>query len=385
MAHSADNAGFLFAPAKTKAMCFFREDPAVQLKINNQHIEWQSQYNYLRFIIDKQLLFKKHVEYNIIASRTSYASKALKVLGTLSGLNCSLLRRVFNATVRAIIDYGAELHTLISSSQMKKLQRKQNAALRTVLGVPPWTATDNVHVELQMLPVNIRSEISQAKHVHKILSNTDHPLQIYTEAEVESSSQAKRHQRSWIAKTTAVYHKLTSSAPGYQNTENQIENEIPLHEQNDAAIPAPWETVPTQLNYNKALPTKSSTTAETMKKLAEESIQPLERPVLYSDGSVHKRQAGAGIVHNESTTAVRLNDRVTILQAELAAILEALQQAKLKQYNTAVVATDSKAAMATIDSTTPMDNKTLIKSIHRSATELSETPEITWVPAHVGV
>ena len=32
-----------------------------------------------------------------------------------------------------------------------------------------------------------------------------------------------------------------------------------------------------------------------------------------------------------------------------------------------------------------MDNKALIKSIHRSAAELSETPEITWVPAHVGV
>ena len=85
MAHSADNAGLLFTPAKTKAMCFFKEDPPAQLKINNQHIEWQSQYNYLGVIIDKQLLFNKHVEY--IASRTSYASNALKVLGTLSGLN----------------------------------------------------------------------------------------------------------------------------------------------------------------------------------------------------------------------------------------------------------------------------------------------------------
>ena len=57
---------------------------------------------------------------------------------------------------------------------------------------------------------------------------------------------------------------------------------------NEVAIPAPWETVPKQLNYNKALPTKSSTTAETMKKPADESIQPLGRPVFYTDGSVHK-------------------------------------------------------------------------------------------------
>ena len=41
--------------------------------------------------------------------------------------------------------------------------------------------------------------------------------------------------------------------------------------------------------------------------------------------------------------------------------------------------------MATIDSTTPMDNNALIKSIHRSAAEPTDTPEIVWVPAHVGV
>ena len=58
---AADNAGFLFALTKTKALRFFEKDPASQLKINNQHIEWQPQYNYLRVIIDKQLLFNKHV------------------------------------------------------------------------------------------------------------------------------------------------------------------------------------------------------------------------------------------------------------------------------------------------------------------------------------
>ena len=138
------------------------------------------------------------------------------------------------------------------------------------------------------------------------------------EAEVENSNQTKRHRRSWIAKTTAIYHKLTSPAPAYGYTVNQTGNEIQLHEQNESAIPASWETVPMQLNYNKALPTKRSITAESMKKLAEESIRPLGRPVFYTDGSVHNRQAGAGIVYNESITAVRLNDGATILQAELA-------------------------------------------------------------------
>ena len=44
---AADNAGFLFALAKTKALRFFEKNPASRLKINNQHIEWQPQYNYI--------------------------------------------------------------------------------------------------------------------------------------------------------------------------------------------------------------------------------------------------------------------------------------------------------------------------------------------------
>ena len=172
LTHTATDAGFMFAPAKTKAMCFFAGNPKTQLKINNQQIEWTDDHNYLGVIIDKQLRFHKHVEH--IADRTQSASNALKVLGSLSGLSCSQLRRVFMATVRPIIDYGAEIH-MMSNTQLEKLQRKQNSALRSCLGVPPWTATDNVHAELKMLPVNTRTEISQAKFVHKVLSNVSHP------------------------------------------------------------------------------------------------------------------------------------------------------------------------------------------------------------------
>ena len=148
LTHTATDAGFMFAPAKTKAMCFFAGNPETQLKINNQQIEWTDDHNYLGVIIDKQLRFHKHVEH--IADRTQSASNALKVLGSLSGLSCSLLRRVFMATVRPIIDYGAEIHNMMLNTQLEKLQRKQNSALRSCLGVPPWTATDNLHAELKI-------------------------------------------------------------------------------------------------------------------------------------------------------------------------------------------------------------------------------------------
>ena len=142
---------------------------------------------------NKQLRFHKHVEH--IADRTQSASNALKVLGSLSGLSYSLLRRVFMAKVRPIIDYGAEIHNMMSNTQLEKLQRKQNSALRSCLGVPPWTATDNVHAELKMLPVNTRTDISQTKFVHKVLSNVSHPLHIYIDAEATNPHDTHRHKR----------------------------------------------------------------------------------------------------------------------------------------------------------------------------------------------
>ena len=153
LTQAATDAGFMFDPAKTKAMCFFVVNLETQLEINNQQFEWTDDHNYLGVIIDKQLRSHKHVEH--IADRTQSASNALKVLGSLSvsGLSCSLLRRVFMATVRPIIDYGAEIQNMMSNTQLEKLQRKQNSALRSCLGVLPWTATDNVHAELRMLPV----------------------------------------------------------------------------------------------------------------------------------------------------------------------------------------------------------------------------------------
>ena len=379
LTHTATDAGFMFAPAKTKAMCFFAGNPETQLKINNQQIEWTDDHNYLGVIIDKQLRFHKHVEH--IADRTQSASNALKVLGSLSGLSCSLLRRVFMATVRAIIDYGAEFHNMMSNTQLEKLQRKQNSALSSCLGVPPWTATDNVHAELKMLPVNTRTDISQAKFVHKVLSNVSHPLHIYIDAEATNPHDTHRHKRTWIAKSVSTYKKLADHA--HHEIQNEVQTLQP--DQTMTTTPAPWETVPVKINFNTQLPSKNSTATITMRRMAEESLHDLRRPIFYTDGSVHNQQAGAGVIHENTTMSVRLNDGASILQAELAAIDEALQQAKNRQYNTAVVVTDSKAALLTIDSTTPEDNTALIKNIHRTASEFINTPELIWVPAHVGV
>ena len=184
MATTANRSGFLFAPAKTKGMWFFGVTPNSNLQLDNAYIEWVKKHNYLGVIIDYKLRFHKHAEY--IAARASSATNALKVVAQLSGVNCSVPRKIFNATVKPILDYGSEIHNLMSKTQQERLERVQNAALKSCLGVPKWTATHNIRAKLNILPVSTRSEIAQAKYITKVLQNQEHSLHIYIDAEVSS-------------------------------------------------------------------------------------------------------------------------------------------------------------------------------------------------------
>ena len=369
MSDAARNSGFLFAPAKSKAMWFFGKNPNSNLQVGNLPVDWVSDFHYLGVVIDKHIRFHRHAQY--IVDRTNAAANALKVLSSLSGVNCFVLRRIFNATVRAILDYGSEIHNLMSRTQLNSMQRAQNSALRNCLGVHQWTPIDNIHSELDILPVTSRTEISHAKFVDKVLKNIHHPLHIYLEAAVNSPYTGKRHLNSWVAKSAATYKKLTSQAP--------------VHHREDTPPAAPWHRPPITCNTNIEIPTKDSVSDTQLKTLAENSIVPNGRPVFYTDGSVQNTAAGAGVVHGDSAISLRLNDRASILQAELAAINIALEFAKECNMFTALIITDSKSAVSAIDTTTPKDNTALIRNIHTTASHLSSTPEILWVPAHVGV
>ena len=51
----------------------------------------------------------------------------------------------------------------------------------------------------------------------------------------------------------------------------------------------------------------------------------------------------------------------------------------------ALIITDSKSAVSAIDTSTPKDNIALIQDIHKTASRLTTSPEILWVPAHVEI
>ena len=175
---AATEAGFLFAPVKSKAMWFLGLKPDANLHLDNLSVEWEDHFNYLGVVIDKHFRFHWHVrspwitttatsqvhkvsveidtgaDCNVmpkylftkifgskqsessieyIEAMTNSSAKALKVLASISGVNCHILRRIFYATVWHCV---SKVHTMMSQSQLNRLQMAQNAALWSCLGIP---------------------------------------------------------------------------------------------------------------------------------------------------------------------------------------------------------------------------------------------------------
>ena len=142
---TASESGFFFAPEKTRATWFFGPQPTTKLRICNKDIEWVDNNTYLGVVIDKNLTMKPHVDH--VINKASRSINALKVMSTLSGVNAKILKGVYQACVKASLGYGAETFNLLSNCQLKRLQVKQNTALKLVLGTPNWTPTVNIHSE----------------------------------------------------------------------------------------------------------------------------------------------------------------------------------------------------------------------------------------------
>ena len=264
MKKTAVSSGFHFASQKTKAMWFSsRVNPEPQLMHNDLPIQWVNSFTYLGVVIDKGLRSHKHAQYLIY--RVTIAVNVIRVLASLSGVNLNILRRFFNGTVRPILEYGSEVFCLMSASSIKSLQTAQNTALKKCLGVDNWTATDNVHRELNVLPVANRSELAQAKLAHDIIQNNKHTLQQYIDSELHPT-QRRRH-RLWGPRFAGALRKLCT--PPATTTPDVVAPHIALtlHTTPRAKPPAPWTSIPVTVVLNNHLPSKHTTEAELLKTL----------------------------------------------------------------------------------------------------------------------
>ena len=156
-------------------MSFQKGTPESQIHLSNQAIEWVSEFKYLGVIIDKNLTFSNHIKYT--AKRVRSRLNAMRAISGLpGGANSQVLRRIYQVTVRPILDYGCPVVSFATIPARKQLETLQNQAIRTILGVPRWSNIPTCQLEADIMPLQFRHEARQAIFADKVLRNLEHVL-----------------------------------------------------------------------------------------------------------------------------------------------------------------------------------------------------------------
>ena len=370
MTTTAASNGFRFAPEKTTATWFYRPNPDTKLQLYQQDINWTDRAKYLGISIDKQL--NMHSQVNQTLNRVSRSLNTIKVMASLSGVNSKILLRTFNGCTRACLDYGAECFNMLTLTQMRRLQRKQNNGLKLVLGVNKWAPTSSIHAELRILPLALRVEVFQANMINKCLFNPNHPLREQLNAELHSPATCNhRHKLPWLSTICRAHNKLSPYTP-------EAEYVPPL---------TPWAPLPYQIITNDHLPAKHTLEASVLYNLAVASMTDIIQPrdhIYYTDGSVSEGRVSAAFTYMGHPTLIRLSDTSSIMQAELTAIHASLQHG-LQSHSRCVVFSDAKSAIQALLQHPPSDNIHLLRGIRDVASRFSIPPLIAWIPSHIGI
>lgn len=155
--------------------------------------------------------------------------------------------------------------------------------------------------------------------------------------------------------------------------------------------PPPWVPGPFQMS----LPTTSAPRASHPITLRQEALQRVASmdnrtaSHYYTDGSLGADgSVGAAFVCGTQTGLWRLPPQVSILQAELAAILCALRHATADMNTTIIIHSDSLSALKVLQAMSVRDNTRLITTILHEANTLVSLGKniiLDWVPSHVGL
>lgn len=136
--------------AKTQALFITRrrkkELPGKKIKIFSSVVKWQPECKYLGFILEKQMTFRKHINYVIeranVAVRTLYP-----LISRRSKLHTKNKLMIYKLAIRPIFTYASPAFIDIAACHIQRLQRFQNKILRMVLNKSRFERTELIHKE----------------------------------------------------------------------------------------------------------------------------------------------------------------------------------------------------------------------------------------------
>ncbi|KAK7877307.1 hypothetical protein WMY93_031957 [Mugilogobius chulae] len=114
--------GFRFSVEKTKVMFFTRRkvSEALKLKLYGEDIERVNAFKFLGVVFDSRLTWKAHIDK--IEAKSKHVINVMRcVAGREWGASCAALKKLYQALIRSVFDYGCVAYGSAAPSLLKRL------------------------------------------------------------------------------------------------------------------------------------------------------------------------------------------------------------------------------------------------------------------------
>ena len=307
-----------------------------QLTVEGTPIKTCQEYKFLGTTVDGGLRFTKHIENTIAKGR-----KRVNIIKCLSGKEwgqqLETQRKIYLTYIRSCLEYASPCWwPCISDPNKKKLERIQNSALRSIVGLYKTTPTDFLQLETDIEPLHHRLDKIDIIHRDK-----------YTYLPTSDSRKA-------MLKPDAP-NRLTTREGWTHTVMKQPMHTVTKEEQELPAIP-PWYH-PNNLEFAcvELEKPKAEYTSEQLKERALQKIAQFQPDyTVYTDGSTDANQenGGAGIfIHdNNNQTLLEKSEPAGQLCSSYAAEGAAFWHALTWLRNNTPHDADKKSALVCTDS-----------------------------------
>ena len=365
---------------KSVAMIFTRKRKIgpLSLTINGSHLSFVNKFKYLGVIFNRTLSYKYHIDY--VVSKCNKRLNLLKILsGTYWGAGKNTLLTLYRTLIRSALDYGMPAYFFASKSQLARLRKIQNQALRICCGAMKSTPICALQASCNEMPLELRHQYLCLNFKAKLmrLPRDTHPAQNLIEDSAEELY-------CFTEQTINTFNEYTKSP---------VFDHLSL-EYNSSTTRAPWLLHRPVIDLTLSNRLSKNDIPELRKNIATEYVSEnyINYLKVYTDGS--KTPYGTGCSLYVPSLAIRHAERLTnnhsAYSCELRAIRHVLSWILdyLPRLKYVMILSDCQSALQALKN---FDYDCNDKLILQTITDINKVREngtdlvLTWIPGHVGI
>ncbi|KAK4318782.1 hypothetical protein Pmani_010205 [Petrolisthes manimaculis] len=301
-----------------------------------------------------------------------------------TGVGAPVLRTMYVATVRSIIDYASPVLSCLGDGRLEKIEKVQNQAMRIILNCPKNAMIDAMRMELNLESLkNIREEtnlIAALRHVRAGGQKLEKCINDGVLGNKTFWRQGKRGYLKELIEKICKYNLLNCCSP-----------------RNNYRKPPPWDDKFVDVTIPPLVKKKCMYSVVDLKKTVENNVSNIDNKRtahVYCDGSIiEDGKAGCGVLvidsgkdmNIESEYSYRIADNVSSTQAELCAILCGLREVRNGMGDLCFFV-DSQSALESLNSKNPVYEEVvnLCKGLIEELEENGRNTKFRWIPSHIG-